>query len=437
MAHRTEKTISFPACRKRKVEAEFSGGEVTSDGGMVLIRGIDRRLGLTAAVAQVLEDPREPGKITHTALDLVRQRVYGLVAGYEDLNDHDTLRHDPGFQTAVERDEALASSPTLCRFEQWGDRRTAWELHRMLVEQFIASQRSAPAELMLDFDGTDDPVHGKQVGSFFHKYYDGYCFLPLYVFCGDQLLVSYLRPGNSDGAKHAWPILALLVRRLRQAWPDVRIIFRGDGGFCRPQLMRWCERKKVEYVIGLAKNAVLRRKADHLITAAATAWATTGEKQRLFGEVRYGAKTWSCDRRVIVKAEHTDQGSNPRFVVTSLTQPPQELYDELYCARGEMENRIKEQQLDLFADRTSCHAWWPNQFRLLLSSLAYTLVEALRRLVLTGTGLAQAQSGTIRLKLFKIGAVVMRNTRRVRFFLSSAYPDQDLFRLVATRLGTG
>ena len=201
--------------------------------------------------------------------------------------------------------------------------------------------------------------------------------------------------------------------------------------------MRWCERKQVEYVIGLAKNAVLRRKADHLITAAATAWATTGEKQRLFGEVRYGAKTWFCDRRVIVKAEHTDQGSNPRFVVTSLTQPPQELYDELYCARGEMENRIKEQQLDLFADRTSCHAWWPNQFRLLLSSLAYTLVEALRRLVLTGTGLAQAQSGTIRLKLFKIGAVVMRNTRRVRFFLSSAYPDQDLFRLVATRLGTG
>ncbi|MBX7223425.1 MAG: IS1380 family transposase [Blastocatellia bacterium] len=429
--------MSFPACRKRKVEAEFSGGEVTSDGGMVLIRGLDRRLGLTAKVAQVLADPRELGKITHRAVDLVRQRIFGLAAGYEDLNDHDTLRHDPGFQTAVEREEALASSPTLCRFEQWGDRRTAWELHRMLVEQFIASQRSAPAELMLDFDGTDDPVHGKQVGSFFHKYYDGYCFLPLYVFCGDQLLVSYLRPGNSDGAKHAWAILALLVRRLRQAWPDIRIIFRGDGGFCRHHLMSWCERQGIKYVIGLAKNAVLLRKAGELLAQAATAFAATKEKQRFFAEFQYQAKSWHTDRRVIAKAEHTAQGSNPRFVVTNLTDPPQDLYDTLYCARGESENRIKEQQLDLFADRTSCHRLVASQFRLLLSGLAYTLVEALRRLALTGTELAQAYCGTIRLKLLKIGAVVVRNTRRVRFLLSSACPFQDLFGLVAARLRTG
>lgn len=274
-------------------------------------------------------------------------------------------------------------------------------------------------------------------GRFFHGYYDHYCFLPLYVFCGDQLLVSYLRPSNIDGAKHAWAILALLVKRLRRCWPQVHITVRADSGFCRWRMLSWCERHGVEYLIGLAKNARLTCLAEPYLAQAAQAFAETAQAQRYFAETTYGAQSWDRARRVLIKAEHTAQGPNPRYVVTTLSGAPQHLYERVYCQRGEMENRIKEQQLDLFADRTSCHRWWPNQFRLLLASLGYVLLEAIRRLGLAGTALAQAQVGTLRLKLLKIGAVILRNTRRVRFLLSSAYPYQELFRQVVARLASG
>jgi Transposase DDE domain group 1 len=313
----------------------------------------------------------------------------------------------------------------------------AWALNRLWVEQFIGSFEEAPKELVLDFDATDDPVHGHQEGRFFHGYYDHYCFLPLYVFCGDQLLVSYLRPSNIDGAKHAWAILALLVRRFREVGSGVRIIFRADSGFCRPRMLAWCERQGVEYLLGVAKNTRLNRLGAERIETAQRAYKRSREKQRLFGEFRYAADSWDRQRRVIVRVEHTDKGSNPRYIVTTLTGPAQRLYEELYCARGEMENRIKEQQLDLFADRTSCHPWWPNQLRLLLSSAAYCLMEAMRRLALPGTELTQATCGTIRLRLFKIGAVIVRNTRRIRFLLASSYPYQALFLKVAARLCPG
>jgi len=288
--------------------------------------------------------------------------------------------------------------------------------------------------LILDFDATDDTIHGNQQGKFFHGYTRHYCFLPLYVFCGQKLLVSYLRTSKRDQAKHSWAILSLLVKRLKQSWPEVEIVFRGDGGFCRHHMLNWCDRHKVGYIVGFAKNSRLKTLLEPTMEQARVAFMATQAKQRLFTEFRYAAKSWKCERKVVGKAELNGLGENPRFVVTNLAGDPQALYEQLYCARGNMENRIKEQQLALFADRTSCHDWWPNQFRLLLSSLAYTLVEAIRDTCLHGTELATAQVGTIRLKLFKIGAVIIRNTRRIRFLLSSAYPYQHLWCDIIRRL---
>jgi len=431
-----QRIVEFPSTKRRKVQASFTGGEVTSDGGVMLLRQVDRRLGLTEAVSQSLTESRRRASCKHSLKSLLRQRVYALALGYEDLNDHESLRHDPAFQTAVERDDSLASSPTLCRWENRADRETAWAIHRVMVDEFINSFERPPSELILDFDATDDAIHGHQEGGFFHGYYDHYCFLPLYVYCEDRLLVSYLRPSNIDGAKHAWAILSLLVRRFRQQWPDVEIIFRGDSGFCRWRMLAWCDRHDVGYIAGIAKNERLKRLAAPLLEAAELGFADTGEKQRLFGDIVYGARTWDKQRRVIVKAEHASKGSNPRFVVTNLGGDAEDLYDRLYCARGDMENRIKEQQLDLLADRTSCHRWWSNQLRLLLSGLAYILLEAIRRLALARTELARAQAGTIRLRLLKIGAVILRNTRRVRLLLSSSYPYQELFFKVAARISS-
>ena len=334
----------------------------------------------------------------------------------------------------LDRDTPLASAPTLCRLENRASRAAAWALHAQLVETFIASFDCPPEELVLDFDATDDPLHGKQEERFFHGYYDSYCFLPLYVFCGEQLLVSYLRPSKIDGAKHAWAVLALLVRRLRQAWPEVRIVLRADSGFCRRRMLAWCERHQVGYCVGLARNVRLQRQCQRWHAHLAEQFAFTGAKQRAFFEFRYAAKTWGIERRVIARLEYGEQGENPRFIVTNLPGEPAQLYDELYCARGEAENRIKEAQLGLFADRTSCHYFAANQFRLLLSSLAYVLVERLRALGLSGTEFARAQASTLRTKLLKIGAVIVRNTRRVRVMLSSAFPYAEIFARAAIAL---
>jgi len=432
----TQELFQFPSFDRRKIEASFNGGEVSSDGGVLLLRQADRRLGLVAALDRVLADPRHPLYIVHDQVDLLRQRIYGLALGYEDLNDHATLRRDLAWQTALERDEELASSPTLCRLENRVNRKAAFAFHRVLVEKFIASFAEAPTELVLDFDATDDRVHGNQEGRAFHGYYGDWCFLPLYVFCGEQLLVSYLRPSNIDAARHSWAILKLLAQRLRQAWPEVKIVFRGDSGFCRWKMLRWCERHEVKYIVGLARNTRLQAMLQPLLMRAEAEHQSTKQKARLFTDLEYAAGTWDVPRRVIAKAEHTAQGSNPRFVVTNLEGNAQVLYDELYCARGEMENRIKEQQLGLFADRTSCRRWWANQFRLLLSSCAYVLVEAIRRLGLVGTELARAQVATIRLKLLKIGTVILRNTRRIRLLFTSAYPHQHFFRHICQRLNS-
>ena len=428
-------SMSFPRVHRRKVEVDFSGGEVTSDGGAVLLRQVDRKIGLTAAMDVVLVDPRVQGRCEHSQLEMLRQRLYGLAAGYEDLNDHDSLRHDTAFQTSVACDSALSSSPTLCRLEQRADRETAIKLHGVLIEQFIASFSKAPKRLVLDFDATDNPIHGEQVGKYFNNYYGNHCFLPLYVFCEHQLLTAYLHSSEYGAAHHAGAILRLLVKRLRQAWPRVKIVFRGDAAYSKPLILNWCDRQGVDYVVGIAQNPRLLKAAESARTLAATRYEHKQEKQRVFDEVQYAARSWPHQRRIVIKAEHSALGTNPRFVVTNLKQSAKHIYTKVYCARGDMENRIKE-QMNLFSGRTSCHDWWPNQFRLLLSGFAYTLVERLRYLALQGTQLATAQVDTIRLKLIKIGGVVIRNTRRVRIMLSSAYPYQALFMKIANTLNT-
>jgi len=429
--------LAIPGLGRRVVQAEFTGGDVTSDGGAVLLRLADRRLGLLRRISKALGDPRQRKKVTHSLLSMVRQRVYGLALGYEDVTDHQTLRTDPGYQTVVGHEDDMASPPTLSRLENRADRQACWAMHGVIVETFMDSFAEPPEELVLDFDSTDDAVHGRQEGRFFHGYYDHYCFLPLYVFCGDQLLVAYLRRSNIDDAKHSWAILSLLVKAFRKRWPEVRIVLRADSGFCRHRTMDWCDRHDVGYIVGIARNPRLEAMAMPYLEGAEEAFEACGVKQRWFANLRYGAATWKHERRVICKAEVTRRGRNPRFVVTNLPDDAQELYDEVYCARGDMENRIKEQQLGLFADRTSCHRWWANQFRLLLSSLAYMLLEGIRRLGLKGTELERAQASTIRLKLLKIGAVILRNTRRVRFLLSSAYPHKDLFVHTVLHLAPG
>ncbi|MCX7902621.1 MAG: IS1380 family transposase [Burkholderiaceae bacterium] len=427
MPNRTAQRIEFGRVGRRVIEANFDGGDLSSDGGLMLLRRVDERIGLTRAVAAVFGDPRDPAKITHRLRDLLAQRLYGLCCGYEDLNDHDTLRADLLMQTAVGRTEALASSPTLCRLENRATAAQAVALHGVLIEQFIASHQTAPAELVLDIDASDVPLHGRQELAEFHAYYDHRCYLPLYVFCGHSLLACVLRRSRIDGAKNAAAVVKLLVRRLRQAWPGARIIVRGDSGFCRQRLLRFCARAGVGCVIGLARNARLEARVALAELMLADEYGRSGIKQRLIDEFTYAADSWNRERRVITRLEYGAQGTNPRFVVTNLDGEAVDLYERLYCARGEAENRIKEVQLDLFGTRASCHKFAANQLRLLLAALAYTLMQRLRELALAGTELARATAATIRVRLLKIGAAIVRNTRRVRILLASHHPLRALF----------
>lgn len=424
----------FSKVKNRQVAINFAGGDISSDGGSLLLKEADNRLGITSNLAKFFPDSRDQDKITHSLVSMLKQRIYGIALGYEDLNDQTNLRKCPALQTTVGVIEDMASASTLCRLENQADRKFAVEAHKIMIDSFIASHNKPPKQLILDFDATDDEIHGNQEGKFYHGYYRHYCFLPLYVFCGGKLLVSYLRTSKQDQAKHSWAILALLVKRFRKEWPEVEIIFRGDGGFCRHRMFNWCDRNKVKYIVGIAKNNNLNKLLAPTMQKAKELLDETKQKQRLFTDFEYKAKSWSYKRKIVGKAEVTYMGENPRFIVTNLAGDPEALYDKIYCARGDMENRIKEQQLELFADRTSCSKWWGNQFRLILSGLAYTLIEYIRDKLLKGTELAKAQVGTIRLKLFKIGAIIIRNTRRIKFLLSSSYPYQHLWDHVMKKL---
>ena len=405
-------SYQFSKVKNRQIEINFTGGDISSDGGVLLLREADKRLGITNELAKMFPDKRDASKITHSMQSMIKQRIYGIALGYEDLNDHDNLRKCPAMQTSADTIDDMASSSTLCRMENNADRQLAIRTHELMIGKFIECYNSVPQQLILDFDSTDDEIHGHQEGKFYHGYYGHNCFLPLYVFCGKKLLVSYLRVSKQDQAKHAWAILSLLVKRFRQAWPEVEIIFRGDSGFCRHRMLDWCDGHGVKYIVGMAQNKRLNELLKPTMQKSKEAFTSTQEKQRLFSEFQYKAGSWSYD----------------------LLGEPEDLYDKVYCACGDMENRIKEQQLELFADRTSCHKWWANQFRMLLSALSYTLVEYIRDKFLHGTELAKAQVGTIRLKLFKIGAVIIRNTRRIKFLLSSSYPYQLIWQSIMKKL---
>lgn len=455
--------FEFHGLNRREVVARFDGGQISSHGGGLLLREVDRRLGVLERLSGAFSDYRHPEWIEHSVLELVSQRVYGLALGYEDLNDHDRLRCDHLLgllvgkrdiegrdrRQAIDRGKPLASSSTLNRLELSTGKHLDQERYKkivfnesamddLLVDVFVESQREPPRRIVLDLDATDDPLHGEQQGRFFHGYYRCYCYLPLYIFCGEHLLCAQLRPSNQDAAAGSLEEVERIVRRVRQQWPSTQIVLRADSGFCRDWLMSWCEDNDVYYVLGLAKNARLKRALGEALAKAKSLYSQTEQAARVYRELRYRTrKSWSCERRVIGKAEHLAKGENPRFVVTNLAIDDLEaraLYEDMYCARGDMENRIKEQQLDLFADRTSTATLRANQLRLYFASFAYVLVSGLRRLGLSGTSMAKAQCGTIREKLFKIGVRLKVTVRRIWLSYAQSYPYAELFRQVLMRL---
>lgn len=430
--------LQFSSLKKRIVQANFSGGHISSDAGLLLLKEIDKTLNLSGQLAECFDDKRKQTHIQHDLKSMIQQRLMAVAAGYEDLNDHDSLRHDYALQTALNKDKPLASSPTLCRMEKLAQRQSCVKAHHILWKQFIQSFSSPPKQIILDFDASDIPVHGDQPDKFFHGYYDHYCYLPLYVFAGRFPLVTYLRPSDKDGAYHCAAILRLLVSFLRQHWPDVQIIFRGDSGFCRQPILKYCERYKVDYIVGIARNKRLERTINNGISLLKRIHQLKRElnktdQTREYWDFLYRAGSWNRPRKVIAKLEITDKGANPRFLLTTLKGDAKDLYQLDYCARGEMENRIKDQQLDLFGKRTSSKHWWSNQWRLLLSAYVFLLFEHLRS-QLDDPVFKRMSVNNLRLKLIKVAAVIIRNTRRVQFYLSEAYPYQDIFRRVAQSL---
>jgi len=442
------KPSEFAPVEGRPVVAEFDGGAVTSDAGGLLLGAADKAIGLVRRLSGCFRDARDGRYIEHTVATLVGQRVFGLALGYEDLNDHESLRHDAVFGTLLGKLEpkrradcaALAGKSTLNRLElheSQGSSRyhkirpEAEAIERLWVDLFLDAHREAPSEITLDLDATDDPLHGHQEGRFFHGYYDGYCYLPLYIFAGEHLLCAKLRRSNIDGAAGAREEVERIVGQIRERWSGVKIILRADSGFCREELMVWCEKNAVDYVFGLAKNVRLVRSIGAELRAAKAESRQTQRPARRFKELVYRTrKSWCRPRRVIAKAEQTGDKANPRFIVTSLSineWAARALYEDFYCARGECENRIKEAQLDLFADRLSAATFRANQLRLWLASAAYVLMHALRRVGLVGTALARACANTIRLKLLKIGAVVTVSVRRVKLEMSEACANQREF----------
>lgn len=458
-----QESFPFHPLRNRDVIARFDGGTITSDGGALLLREVEQRTGIIRQFARCFTDHRSPLLIEHTVEELVGQRIYGLALGYEDLNDHDELRRDPllavvvgkadptgqNRRTAEDKGKALAGKSTLNRLELTLPEASGATRYKKIVvnsdsveelfpELYIQAHGKAPDRIVLDVDATDALIHGMQEGRFFHGYYRNYCYLPLYIFCGEFLLCAKLRRSNIDAAEGTVEEVERIVRRIRQTWADVPIVVRGDSGFARDKIMRWCEVNGVEFVLGLAKNKRLIKAIAGELRDAEAKYEETGESVRVYKELVYRTrKSWSRSRRVVAKAEHLAKGSNPRFVVTSLSKEEFEacvLYEQEYCGRGDMENRIKEQQLYLFADRTSAATMRANQLRLWLSSIAYWLMQSLRRLALDDTEMARSQCRTIRLKILKLGASVRITVRKIWLSLPSSYPYKALFQQIYEKL---
>jgi len=445
--------FDFGSVEGRAVEAAFDAGTVTSDAGALLLGATDRAIGMISRFAACFHDERRADLIEHEVATLVGQRVFGIALGYEDLNDHDDLRHDPMMavlagKLTTKREECapVAGKSTLNRLELSQLAPTRYHkishnpvaIKHLLVDLFIEAHERAPRQIILDLDATDDPLHGEQEGRFFHGYYDCYCYLPLYVFCGRHLLLAKLRRADLDATAGAVEEVARLVARIRARWPMTRILLRADADFARDELMAWCEANDVDFLFGLARNERLIAEIAPELDRTAAASARTGRPQRRFKSFTWTTRrTWSRPRRVVAKVEWTKGEANPRFVVTSLTRKQAKakyLYEKVYCARGEMENRIKECQLDLYADRTSAATMRANQLRLWFHSMAYVLLCALRRIGLHDTDLATATCGTIRLKLLKIGALVRVSVRRVKIAMASSCPAAQIWGIAAVRL---
>jgi hypothetical protein len=440
--------FGYEVVEGRQVVAAFDGGQVTSDGGGLLLGAANRALGLVRRLAGCFTDGRAPALVEHTVETMLMQRICGIALGYEDLVDHDQLRHDPVLAALAGKLEArrkdcapLAGKSTLNRLEHAPLAPSCYHkighdgaaIEGLFVDLFLEAHKTPPGRIILDLDATDDPLHGHQEGRFFHGYYDGYCYLPLYVFCGRHLLAAKLRRSNSDASAGAVEEVARIIGQIRARWPRVTIVLRADSGFARDELMAWCEAHGIDYVFGLARNQrLVGAIADELAAAAVESLAQGGPARRFADFAWRTLDSWSRERRVVAKAEHLPKGSNPRFVVTSLPASAiaaRALYEDVYCARGEVENRIKEQQLDLFADRTSAATMRANQLRLWFASFAYVLLEALRRIGLRHTQFASATCGTIRLKLLKIGAQVRTSVRRIKVAMASACPYQTEYHL--------
>jgi hypothetical protein len=449
----TRTQLEFDGSGGRRVVGAFDAGRASSDGGLVLLRELEGRRRMLERFAACFRDLRAPERIEHSVDSLIRQRVLALACGYEDLNDHDALRHDALLALGSGKQDpttVLASRSTLNRLEctpedaQPSDRYhkivyDAPAIERLWVDLFLERHAQAPERIVLDLDATDDPLHGEQEGRFFHGYYRNYCYLPLYIFCADALLCAKLRRSNRDGCDGALEEVQRIVAQIRAAWPHVQIWLRADSGFAREELMAWCEANRVEYVFGLARNPRLQEAlADALEAVREEQQRTAALSVRRYEELHYQTlKTWSRGRRVVGKAEQLGDKSNPRFVVTSLPTDrfaAAHLYEQIYCARGDMENRIKEQQLELFADRTSSHTMRANQLRLWFSSIAYWLLAELRRIGLAGTSMATAQAGTIRVRLLKVATLVQISVRRIVLSLTSTYPWPGLFAHVLARI---
>jgi len=449
-------SFQFQPHNNKEVISNFDGGHITSDAGAVLLRELEKKTKILEKFAGCFTDHRNQDKIEHTVLEMISQRIYGLILGYEDLNDHDQLRNDvllsllsgkkdlTGQNRRRERDKgyALAGKSTLNRLELTpfeADTKSRYKkivfdenkINDLFMGLFLDSHNKAPKEIILDCDATDDPLHGNQEGRFFHGYYHCYCYMPLYIFAGDHLLCSRLRPSNIDACDGVLDDLSRIVKQTRTRWPQVKIIVRGDAGFCREEIMKWCEDNRVCYILGLSKNERLKRKIAKQMEHSRRKYLTTGKSRRSYRNFQYKTlKSWSVKRRVVGKAEYLEKGSNPRFVVTNLSKkewPTRKLYEELYCARGDMENRIKEQQLDLFADRTSTALMRSNQLRLYFSSIAYIISSTFRKIALKTGAFAKLQCAGIRNKLFKIGALIKISCRRVMIYFAGGYPYKTQF----------
>ena len=424
----TKNKITFSKSKKKKVEGLFKEINITQDGGLLIAKEIDKKYGFSKLVADTIKDKRNKHYIKHQTKEIIEQRVLGILGGYEDLNDHKEISKDDHFQTLIGKEERLASSSTLSRFENSISTNDIHKLLIKMIENFVDRHETRPNKIVLDFDPTDYLVHGEQEKRFYHGYYGGYCFLPMHVFSGDELVATLLKPSSGDGTKDTGAMLKLIVNRIRERWPDMRIVFRGDAGFARKHVLHWCENNKVEYVVGIGGNRVLQRRVEKEMKGMIFKQRESGVDQKRYLSLQYKAGTWKKERRVIAKLEASATGSNMRFLVTNnICDDAEDMYKNNYCPRGDMENKIKQLKLDLKGSRVSAHSFTANQYRNFISGIAYIILTTVRKKLLQGTELAKSYCSQIMLKLFKIGAIFIKRKTKITYLFSNNFPFKHLF----------